>query len=118
MKGNWKRKISTHIKKANTTFNDQAFRLEWDRTDEIQNYGNLSEHIFTIDKDYGDFIDGRASPTDIQQGEAGDCWFQSSLCSFTNYTNKWLDENDQDIKENYNLFQRVLQGQWWRLVVI
>ena len=48
---------------------------------------NKKAEIFCIDSERHKFIEGGAEPDDIQQGEAGDCWFLSSLCSFANYTN-------------------------------
>ena len=101
-------------------FDDDTFELSWGRKEPVQNYSNEIEHILTLEA--GDrFIEGRASPDDIKQGEAGDCWFLSSLCSFANYTNKVLkggkgtDANQKlvdlvgDEKETYALFERVIQ---------
>ena len=43
----------------------------------------------------------------IFQGEAGDCWFLSSLCSFANYVTKKKEEGNDD-----ELLDRVVQSKF------
>jgi len=85
---------------ASRKFEDDEFLLE----DKVMNYGNdtADQIICVSDKVFIDGID----PTDIAQGEAGDCWFLSSLCSFANY----VEKNEKEKRTTSNLLRRVINN--------
>ena len=66
----------------NGVFNyiDDSFKL----SDGVNNYGNTPDQIMHVKQQpVPTFVD-LPGPDDIAQGEAGDCWFLSSLCAFVN----------------------------------
>merc|ERR1712131_340862 len=82
-------------------FEDDEFLLE----DKEMNYGNdTADQILCVSDKV--FIDG-IDPTDIAQGEAGDCWFLSSLCSFANY----VEKNEREKRTTSNLLRRVINNE-------
>ena len=63
-------------------YNDSNFLL----SDKINNYGNTDDQIYRAHhmgcKTENKTFVKSPGPDDIAQGEAGDCWFLSSLCAF------------------------------------
>lgn len=92
-------------------FNDTEFLL----SDKVKNYGNdTADQIFEVnlhDKANGRHFIDDIEASDIAQGEAGDCWFLSSLCSFANLIDRDWDMNHETWPDDApDLLQNIVQG--------
>ena len=99
----WKlaKDVSSEYSRAKQSghYDDSSFLLS--SKDNYENDLNDKKQIFRA-KD-SQFID-EPGPDDIAQGEAGDCWFLSSLCAFANE----VEFSEKDKGKNCLLYKNAI----------